>query len=90
MQRPPLYLFMPAPGPAATPPAAAAPLLGLMCCPVPDGAEMVPGPPAIGTAEPGSPGCSPPSRLASFPIVSGKETVEGNGFLSVYYIKFKT
>lgn len=59
------YLLIPGPGPAALPPPGA-PLLGLGSCPEPGGAE------AAGTAEPACPGApSPPSRLASFPIVDG-------------------
>lgn len=64
------YLFIPAPGPVTAPPPAAVPFTGLMCCPAPGGAETEPAAPAIPTMEPGSPGCPPPSRLASFPIAS--------------------
>ncbi len=71
------YLVIPIPGPPTPiPPPAAAPLTGFMCCPAPGPAA---GPPGITDpiipAAPGSPGCPPPSMLASFPIsVSAQET----------------
>lgn len=61
----PLYLFIPAPVPIAAPPPAAAPFTGLMCCTEPGDAETDPGAAATPSTEPPS----PPSRLASFPIV---------------------
>lgn len=58
------------------PPPAAAPFTGFMCCPAPGPVAGPPGiiDPIIPVA-PGSPGCPPPSMLASFPIsVSAQET----------------
>lgn len=69
------YLVIPIPGPPIPiPPPAAAPLTGFTCCPGP-----CEGPPGIIDpiipADPGSPGCPPPSMLPSFPIsVSTQET----------------
>lgn len=62
--------LIPIPGPPMPiPPPAAIPLTGFMCCPAPG---AVAGPPGITgpiiPAAPGSPGCPPPSMLASFPI----------------------
>lgn len=71
------YLVIPIPGPPIPmPPPAAAPFSGFMCWPAP-GPDA--GPPGITEpiipAAPGSPGCPPPSMLASFPIsVSAEET----------------
>ncbi|TNN43407.1 hypothetical protein EYF80_046396 [Liparis tanakae] len=73
------YLVIPIPGPPIPiPPPAAAPLTGFTCCPAPG---PVAGPTGITDpiipAAPGSPGCPPPSMLASFPIsVSAQETGE--------------
>lgn len=69
------YLVIPIPGPPTPiPPPAADPLTGFMCCPA---TGPVAGPPGITDpiipAAPGSPGCPPPSMLASFPI-SARET----------------
>lgn len=69
------YLVIPIPWPPIPiPPPAAAPLTGFTCCPGP-----CEGPPGIIDpiipADPGSPGCPPPSMLPSFPIsVSTQET----------------
>lgn len=45
-----------------------------MSCPAPAGAEIEPGAPAVGAAEPGCPGWPSPSMLASFPMTAGCET----------------
>lgn len=73
------YLVIPIPGPPTPiPPPAAAPLIGFMCCPAPAPGVGPPGiiEPIIPVASPGSPGCPPPSMLASFPI---SETGGGGG-----------
>lgn len=71
------YLLIPGPAPGPVPPAGA-PLLGLMSCPEPGGAEMEAEAPVAGTAEPGWPAWASPSRLASFPIVSGDDSKARN------------
>lgn len=83
------YLLIPGPGPAPVPPVGA-PLLGLMSCPEPAGAEMEIGALAEGTVEPGCPGWPSPSMLPSFPIVSGDDQEERNDVVEVSTVTIKT